>query len=612
MSAAPPMPLPPLPWGAELLPDGTRTRFRLWAPSAREVALEIADHPPAPMQPEPDGWFALEAAAPAGTRYRFQARLEDGSTLPVPDPAARYQPDDVHGFSQVVDPRAHAWRNTGWKGRPWHETILYELHAGTCGGYAGIRAMLPRLKALGVTAVELMPIAEFPGPRNWGYDGVLPFAPAASYGTPEELKALIDEAHGLGLMMFLDVVYNHFGPDGAYLHAYAKDFFDEGVHTPWGAAIDFRKPPVRDFFESNALYWLREYRFDGLRFDAVHAIAEQDWLDHLAARIRREIEAETPGRHVHLVLENERNGAGHLRAGPKAPGFDAQWNDDGHNVLHPLLTGEREAYYEDFADNGAEKLARVLAEGFLFQGETMPHLGHARGEPSAHLPPTAFVLFLQNHDQVGNRAFGERLPTLSRPAALKAATALLLLSPQIPLLFMGEEWAATAPFLFFTAFPQQDLADAVREGRRKEFAKFAAFQDPEKRERIPDPNAEKTFTDSIPDPAESEHGFHAEMLALHKALIALRHAEIIPRLPGARAIGADAVGPKAVLARWRLGDGTRLTIALNLDETPAAVTAGGTIVLHESIPDAAESLAAGSLPPDCAVVMLDLPENSGP
>ncbi|MBK1660289.1 malto-oligosyltrehalose trehalohydrolase [Paracraurococcus ruber] len=586
-------------WGAMLLdPLGghPRTRFRLWAPDAPQVLLEVAQHAPQAMNALGDGWHEVEAPVGAGAQYRF--RVSDD--LAVPDPASRLQAGDVHDASVVLDPHGYEWRHAGWQGRPWHEVVLYEVHAGAMGGFKGVQAALPRLKDLGVTAIELMPVNDSPGARNWGYDGVLPYAPDTALGTPEDLKALVDAAHGLGLMMFLDVVYNHFGPDGAYLHAYAKPFFDEGIHTPWGAAIDFKKPAVRSFFEDNALFWLNEYRFDGLRFDAVHAIAETDWLDVLGARIRREVAAQSPGRHVHLVLENERNGARHLRPGGA---FDAQWNDDGHNILHPLLTGEREGYYEDFAEAGATKLATVLGEGFLFQGQRSEHLGAPRGEPSAHLPPTAFVLFLQNHDQVGNRAFGERLTALAEPQALAAATALLLLSPQIPMLFMGEEWGATAPFLFFTDH-NAELAPLVTAGRRKEFSKFAAFQDPAKRERIPDPNAAATFTASIPDPAEARRPPHDAVLALHRRLLALRHRHIIPRLPGAQALGAEVVGEAAVLARWRLGDGAVLILACNLGAEAAVCTAQGT-PLFESLAGAAGTLAGGMLPARCTVALLD-------
>ena len=581
----------PTTWGATLVETG-RTRFRLWSPDSTIVTLEAEGHAPLPMRRDAVGWHEVEAPVGAGTRYRFRVSPD----LLVPDPASRLQAGDVHDASVVVDPGAYAWRHPDWCGRPWHETVLYEVHVGAMGGFAGVQAALPRLRDLGITAIELMPINGFPGRRNWGYDGVLPYAPDSSLGTPEALKALVDAAHGLGLMMFLDVVYNHFGPDGAYLHGYAKSFFNEGVHTPWGAAIDFRQPAVRDFFEENALFWLREYRFDGLRFDAVHAIAETAWLDVLGARIRQEI----TDRHVHLVLENERNGAHHLRP---AGAFDAQWNDDGHNLLHPLLTGEREGYYEDFAEDGAAKLATVLEQGFLFQGQHSPHLGAPRGKPSAHLPPTAFVLFLQNHDQIGNRAFGERLAALAHPDSLAAATALLLLCPQIPLLFMGEEWAATAPFLFFTDH-STELAPLVRDGRCKEFSKFAAFQDPAMRARIPDPNAEATFHASVPDWGEATRPGHAATLALHRRLLALRHERIIPHLPGARAIGAHAAGDAAVLARWRLGDGAVLTLACNLGARPAACAAMGEVLL-EGVAGAAGSLGAGILPPRACVALLE-------
>ena len=585
-----------LPWGATLRPDGRGTRFRLWAPSVAELWLEAEGLAPLPMQPEGEGWFAVEAPCGAGTQYRFRLAPD----LAVPDPASRRQAGDVHDPSVVVDPRSYAWRHAAWRGRPWHEAVVYELHAGLLGGFAGVARELPRLQELGVTAVELMPIADFPGPRNWGYDGVLPYAPDAAYGTPDELKALIDAAHGLGLMVFLDVVYNHFGPDGAYLHVLAKPFFDPARPTPWGPAIDMRRPEVAGFFEANALYWLNEYRFDGLRFDAVHAIAERSWLRRLAARIRAEIE---PGRHVHLILENEANTAGLLRAAPADPGFDAQWNDDGHNALHVILTGEREGYYARYAEDAARKLATVLAEGFWRQGQTEG--GEAlHGEKCGHLPPTAFLVFLQNHDQIGNRAFGERLAALADPDALRAATALLLLGPQIPLLFMGEEWAAASPFLFFTSFPDPDLAKAVREGRRREFARFSAFADPRRRAEIPDPNAEETFLRSRPDPAEAAQAPHAETLALYRRLLALRHAEIVPRLPGARAIAAQALSDAAVLARWRLGDGTVLAIACNLGGEPAAARCRGR-VLFESVPHAAAALAGGTLPRAAAVVLLE-------
>ena len=540
-------------FGATLL-DGGRVRFRVWAPARREAELEIEGQGRTPMRRSADGWFEAETDCGAGAHYRYLF-----GDLAVPDPASRAQTQDVHGFSLVVDPCAYAWRTPAWAGRPWRETVLYEVHAGLLGGFAGVAERLPELKALGVTAVELMPIADFPGRRDWGYDGVLPYAPAAAYGSPDNLKALVDRAHELGLMMFLDVVYNHFGPDGAYVHAYAPQTFREDVHTPWGGAIDFRRAEVRDYFTGNAVQWINEYRFDGLRFDAVHAIGEQAWLTEMAEAVRA---AAGPNRHVHLVLENEHNGAGHLR-GP----FDAQWNDDFHNVMHVLLTGESGAYYRDFAECPAEKLARCLGEGFIYQGDASPnHDGLPRGEPSGDLPPTAFVSFLQNHDQVGNRALGERLIGLADPQALRAATALMLLCPQIPLLFMGEEEGSETPFLFFTDF-HDELADAVREGRRKEFAKFPEFSDPERRQRIPDPNAPETFERSRPEPGQDAAGWRA----FYRDVLTLRRERITPHLDGAKAEGALVVGEKAVLARWRLQDGSRLTLGLNLGAQAATL-----------------------------------------
>ena len=543
-----------LPFGATVL-EGGRTRFRLWAPQQAEVSIQIEGCEPVPMLAA-GGWFEAEADCGAGTKYRYRL----GSGPAVPDPASRAQADDVHGPSVVVDPHAYRWRNPEWRGRPWHETVLYELHAGLLGGFTGVQRELKRLADLGVTAVELMPINDFPGKRNWGYDGVLPFAPDRAYGTSDDLKALVDAAHNHGLMIFLDVVYNHFGPDGNYLASYA-DFFRDDVATPWGAAIDFRRAEVRRFFTENALYWLMEYRFDGLRFDAVHAITEADWLDEMAASVRATVEKD---RHVHLVLEHDGNVSDHLRRD-----FDAQWNDDGHHVLHTLLTGEREGYYVDYADRAAERLARCLAEGFVYQGDPSAHRkGEPRGTASGDLPPTAFVLFLQNHDQIGNRAFGDRLTARVKPEALEAAIALQLLCPQIPLIFMGEEAASTSPFQFFTDH-HGELADAVREGRRREFASFAAFSDPARRETIPDPNAPETFERSRPQ-GDPEHG--ADRAALYRRLLALRHERIVPHLQGAKSLGAEAVSPSAVLSRWRLGDGSILTVAANLAAEACALT----------------------------------------
>lgn len=501
------------------------------------------------MAQDENGLRHVVAEVCAGARYAFRI---DGR-MRVPDPASRLQDGDVADFSVVTDAASYAWQCTGWKGRPWEETVFYELHVGLLGGFAGAATHLERIAKLGFTAVELMPVGDFPGARNWGYDGVLPFAPDCVYGPPDALKSLIDRAHGLGLMVFLDVVYNHFGPDGNRIAEYAPGFFRSDMITPWGAAIDFREPMVRRFFIENALTWIAEFRFDGLRLDAVHAIGDKAFLTLLASEVR---EALAPGRHVHLVVENDDNDAALLRSG-----FDAQWNDDLHHALHVLLTGETGGYYADYAPAPADALARALAEGFVYQGEASTHRGgRARGTRSADLPPTAFVAFLQNHDQIGNRAFGERLTTLARPKALRAAIALLLLCPQVPLVFMGEEAGATEPFLYFTDH-RPELAARVREGRREEFAQFPEFADPQKRARIPDPNAPQTFARSRPTfDGPSARAWNS----LYASLLALRRKAIVPRLSGTRAIGAEAIGKAAVVARWRMGDGATLTIATNL------------------------------------------------
>lgn len=573
-----------LPFGAEIQSDG-QTRFRLWAPSSERVQL-ILQNQHVQMHAEADGWHVARAAAPGGTSYSF--RLEDG--LNVPDPASRRQWQDVHGPSVVIDPNSFDWRHADWIGRPWNEAVIYECHAGLMGGFKGLEAKLPELKRLGFTVVELMPIADVPGTRNWGYDGVLPYAPSPAFGSPDELKSLVDAAHGLGLMMMLDVVYNHFGPDGAYIHAYAKPFFRDDIKTPWGAAIDFRRLQVRDYFKQNALLWLNEYRFDGLRFDAVHAISEEDFLTELAASIR----SATPGRHVHLVLEHENNRAALLRTNDE-PLFDGQWADDMHHCLHVLLTGESEGYYEDFQD-ATGLLARCLAEGFAYQGQPSPHLGRPRGEPSGHLPSTAFVVCLQNHDQIGNRAMGDRLTTLARPEALRAATAMLLLSPFIPLMFMGEESASATPFLFFTSH-NEELAELIRIGRRGEFKAFAAFQDEAKRAQIPDPNAPSTYEASRP---EATDPMHADWLA---AVLRLRHERIVPGIPGCRSTGAAVLGRGAVRGAWRLGTGQVLTVMMNLGEAPVSVDPPG----REPIFATPHSILGANdtvLPPNSTVVLL--------
>jgi maltooligosyltrehalose trehalohydrolase len=559
-----------MPFGAEITTEGVR--FAIWAPTARDVRL-VLDETDLPMPAGQDGWYELVATqAREGSRYGYRI---DGDIV-VPDPGSRFQPDDVHGRSLVVQPASFEWSDTDWVGRPWEETVLYEVHVGTAtpdGTYAGLMAKLEELRDLGITAIELMPIAEFPGRRNWGYDGVLPFAPDAAYGTPDDLKRFVERAHSLGMMVFLDVVYNHFGPSGNYLHVYAKSFFTDRHETPWGAGINVdgeSSRPVREFFFHNALYWLEEFHIDGLRFDAVHAISDDSqphFIEELARRIRETI----PGREIHLVLENEANEArwlGRDGAG-RPPLHTAQWADDIHNAWHALLTGESEGYYEDYADRPLEKLARALAEGFAYQGDPSPHKGGAtRGEPSGHLSPTAFVSFLQNHDQVGNRAFGERLSHLIPPEKLALARALHLLAPQIPLLFMGEEWSASTPFMFFVDFENDaDLAKAVREGRRGEFKHFKAFADPEAALRIPDPTDRATFERSKLDWAEVSRSPHREVQADIRELLQVRQSEIAPLIKSPFRGSRYSLGPaQTVDITWHFAAGT-LRLLANFGDT---------------------------------------------
>ena len=607
-----------MPFGTTLDGDGGLT-FRLWAPAARQVDVRLASDGHVvphmvPMIALEGGWYAVRVTgAVPGTRYQF---VIDGESA-VPDPASRFQPEGVHGPSEVVDPSGFEWRDTAWRGRPWHEAVLYELHVGTFtrdGTFAAAAERLDHLAGLGVTAVELMPLGEFPGARGWGYDGVLSFAPYHGYGRPEDLKAFVQAAHERGLMVLVDVVYNHFGPEGNHLHRYAPRFFSERHHTPWGPAINFDGPdsrPVRDFVIHNARYWIEEFHADGLRLDAVHAICDDsrpDILTELAAAVRRAV----PERHVHLVLENDHNAARYLERDEvgRPRWYDAQWNDDIHHVLHVLTTGEHGGYYADYAEAPRRQLGRVLGEGFAQQGEFSAHRGRPRGEPSAHLPPTAFVAFLQNHDQIGNRPMGERIGSLASPEALRAATAILLLAPSPPLLFMGEEWNAPESFPFFCDFGP-DLADAVREGRRREFAHFPEFADEGARARIPDPLARATFDSARLDWSRLSDPPHAAWLELHRSLLAIRRREIVPRLGGLARAHAEWTlhDGKVVEVRWQLADRATLQLVAWLGAEPVDGRAIALVgdVLYATAPAA----PLQPLPPWFVRWSLEAPRGSG-
>jgi maltooligosyltrehalose trehalohydrolase len=523
-----------------------------------------------PMTRDADGWHRLvtDQAAP-GTLYTFV--LPDG--VCVPDPASRYQPQDVTGPSEVIDPASYVWKQRHWRGRPWHEAVIYELHVGTFTAEGTFRAViekLPYLRDLGVTVLEIMPVGDFPGTRNWGYDGVFWYAPESSYGRPEDFKELIDAAHGFGLMVVLDVIYNHFGPEGNFLSTYAPHFFTERHKTPWGAGINYDgddSTAVRAFATDNALYWVLEFRLDGLRLDAVHTIKD-DSSKHLLQELAERVRSAITDRPVHLLLENEENDAGLLeRDSDGAPRlFTAQWNDDVHHVLHTAATAEDSGYYADYVGD-TDKLGRAVAEGFAFQGEIMTCRGSERGQPSGHLPPDAFVSFIQNHDQIGNRAFGDRLSQAATDQALKAVAATYLLAPQIPMLFMGEEWASRQPFPFFCDF-HAELAQAVRDGRRAEFAKFPQFQDPNQRERIPDPQDPATFASAKLDWTGMDHSRHREWYLWYQKLIEVRRRHIVPRLAKLGIHGGHytRLARSAIEVSWSLPDREESNLIANLSD----------------------------------------------
>ncbi len=554
-----------MPYGAAVFPGGAR--LRLWAPADLRVDLMYDNgqgEQRIPTERDAEGFREVVVPmARAGDRYQW-AVYTDGGEVRVPDPASRSNPDGVHAPSVIVDPTAFSW--VPWKGRPWHEAVMCEMHIGTFtpeGTFAAAEAKLAHLAEVGITCIQLMPMASFPGRFGWGYDGVLPFAPQPSAGTPEDFKHFVRAAHALNLMVMLDVVHNHFGPDGNYLGLYAPGFFTERHPTAWGAGINFdghHSGPVREFFIHNALYWLVEFQLDGLRFDAVHAMVDDSPL-HILEEIAQRVRKQGPLRPVHLVLENDCNEAERLRttpAGPAEPGrYDGQWSGDFHHTLHVRLTGEREGYYSEYAAKPLPMLAQVLTQGFARVGA--PHLtnesGHQknpRRDVDGSVPLTATVNFLHNHDQIGNRAFGERLSQLIAPAPMRLATALLLLSPATPMLFMGEADGATTPFLYFADW-QGELRQAVVEGRRREFAQFPHFADPALRERIPDPCDEATFRQCQLDWAAFDTPAAQAVQQLHRELLALRQREITPHLPSLATGAHDAqwLDGEVLALQWR-------------------------------------------------------------
>ncbi|WP_435929496.1 malto-oligosyltrehalose trehalohydrolase [Dryocola sp. BD613] len=551
----------PKSWGAEYV-AANEVRFRLWAPGQDKVTLRLSGEEKE-MNRSGDGWFELLVTGVSpGAEYNYV--LVDGTV--VPDPASRAQKADVNGPSLVIDPTRYRWQNSEWRGRPWIDTVVYEMHIGTFTPEGTFRAAidkLPYLAELGITMIEVLPVSQFGGNRGWGYDGVLLYAPHSAYGAPEDFKAFIDAAHGYGLSVVLDIVLNHFGPEGNYLPLLAPDFFHKERSTPWGAGIAYDIEAARRYILEAPLYWLHEYNLDGLRFDAIDQI-EDSSDKHVLIEIAERIRAGITDRPVHLTTEDSRNVIFlHPRGEDgSVPLFTGEWNDDFHNSIHVFATGETHAYYQDFASEPEKFVARSLAEGFAWQGEVSPHTGEKRGVKSAGQPPVAFVDFIQNHDQVGNRARGERLIELAGADRTKVLLAVLLLSPHIPLLFMGEEYGETRPFLFFTDF-HGDLAKAVREGRAKEFEGHAGHEG----ESVPDPNAEKSFATSKLDWRKPESKEGKAWLAFTRELLALRQEYIVPLL--ARA-GGDAgkvvkTAEGSFAVRWSFPQGT-LSMALNIGE----------------------------------------------
>ena len=536
--------------------------FRLWAPLAERVLVRIEQRGEWAMRRRQDGWHVVEVKdAQIGDRYKFV--LADG--FAVPDPASRFQPEDVHGPSELIDP-TFAWQTQGWKGRRWEEIVIYELHVGAfteAGTFLAAVEKLDHLQRLGITAIQLMPLSDFRGRYGWGYDGVLPYAPDSSYGRPEHLKMLVDAAHERGICVFLDVVYNHFGPDGNYLPRYAPIFGDRH-ESVWGKGLNYDGEGsrfIRDFVIENAIYWLSEFRMDGLRLDAVHAMKD-DSDPHILLELAGRVRSAFPERYVHLIVENEDNDAALLSRGEdgKPRHFTAQWNDDIHHALHVAATGEIFGYYQDYADWGP-RLSRALAEGFAFQGEHMQYRGRPRGSPSAGLSPSAFISFIQNHDQIGNRARGDRMISSHPIEAIKAIAAIYLLSPQIPMLFMGEEWGAADPFPFFCDF-DEELNAKIRLGRKEELKRLPGFE----AEDVCDSTAEATFRSAKLrwDKMNENPGIGH----YYRQLLRLRHEIIVPLLAEAHSCPAT-YDPDAspVRVRWQTGS-THLHLAANLSNAP--------------------------------------------
>jgi maltooligosyltrehalose trehalohydrolase len=560
--------------GARPVQDGVR--FRVWAPKRRRVAVVIEAVAPVDLMPEGDGYFGgTVSKAKAGDRYQFQL---DGEAKLRPDPASRFQPDGVHGPSQIVDPKTFRWTDQAWQGVTAHGQVLYEMHIGcftTEGTYAAAIAKLPHLKDLGVTCIEMMPIAEFAGRWNWGYDGVGLFAPTHNYGTPDDLRRFVDAAHAIGIGVILDVVYNHFGPDGNYLGEFSDHYLSDKHPNDWGQGINFdgdQSRAVREFYLANTRYWIEDFHFDGFRFDATQAIFD-DSQSHILAEIARAAREAAGRRSIYLINENEPQDTKLVRpAASGGIGMDALWNDDFHHSARVALTGRRDAYFTDYKGTPQELLS-AIKWGYLYQGQIYKWQEKRRGTPALDLPPTAFVNYIQNHDQIANYAFGGRIQRYTSDTHLRALTALMLLAPQTPMLFMGQEWAATAPFLFFSDHCGE-LPQLVAKGRKREMSQFPSVGGPETLERLPDPCAPATFERCKLDWQERENDRHQQWLALHRDLLALRRDDpIFSHMQRNGAVDGSILGKWSLAVRYFGEVGTKtssedrlLLINLGVDE----------------------------------------------
>ncbi len=601
-----------LPAGAEALPGGG-VHFRVWAPRRRRVEVVFEEGGAAVgLRPEDGGYFStLVPRARAGADYRFRL---DGEGQLYPDPASRFQPEGPHGPSRVVDPEAYVWTDGAWRGATLKGQVIYELHTGTFtpeGTWEAARRELRELAACGVTCVEMMPVADFPGRFGWGYDGVNLFAPTRLYGDPEDLRRFVDEAHACRLAVILDVVYNHLGPDGNYLKQFADEYFSARYQTEWGEALNFDGPgseEVREFFLSNAAYWISEFHFDGLRLDATQQIFDAS-AEHFLASVTRRVREAAGGRETIVVGENEPQHTRLVRpAGRGGYALDGLWNDDFHHSAMVALTGRNEAYYTDYRGS-AQELISAVKYGFLYQGQRYKWQKARRGTPSLDLAPEVFINFIQNHDQVANSGRGERAHRLTSPGRLRAMTALLLLAPATPMLCQGQEFAASSPFLYF-ADHEAGLATKVREGRAEFLSQFPSLDTEEARACVPVPGDASTFERCKLDLSEREK--HAEVYALHRDLLRLRREDAVFSRPYKRGLDGAVLAPEAFVLRFFDEDdeaGDRLLVVnlgadLHLDPAPEPLLAPPDDARWETL-WSSESVAYGG----CGTAPLDTEEN---